>query len=544
MLSAYAGTARIPSPPARGSAPRDVQDRIWSALQELTPRERTVLVLASRDRLDDDEIARVLAITRKAVRADASHAAIVVREVLAAQPAAPEDDAEGAGPPPPAPWTGATLDAEIKATLAARADDVRPSATLVDEAREQAERQRRERRSRRLVGGAVAAGLLVVVALGGAVLSSRSDGTAAAPTSPPASVSPTVPRPSNQVSGSGSGPAASVVALPDSVLRLAHDNDALLAFGSAIVDSSSGTTVVSLETDPATGASTGDRILSLARASGGYVVLTGGEDVSGPEPLTLSYVRPDGSRMELGRVAIATSGFAVSPDGLSVVHVIKGPQQGENAIGSEQNELVVQTLGGDVVNRVTVEGDVLPVSVTDAEVVFRRFDLLVSYSYVWQRTRDTITRLDAAPDQVPVQIHDNRALWRSEAPSACVQLGNLNEAGPVDAVWSRCGLFRVTQFDATGSSVAVVKQPEAAPELLVLDAGTGVREYGSQLRRGFPFQLQWTAASQKVLVATTDRGSVTYTAVAPGSDGLVVTSTYEVPEGPVVLGLELPLPAG
>ena len=230
-----------------------------------------------------------------------------------------------------------------------------------------------------------------------------------------------------------------MVALPDSVLRLAHDNSALLAFGSAIVDSSSGTTVVSLETDPATGASTGDRILALARASGGYVVLTGGEDASGPEPLTLSYVRPDGSRVELGHVAIATSGFAVSPDGVSVVHVIKGPQQGENAIGAEQNELVVQTLGGDVVNRVTVEGDVLPVSVTDSEVVFRRFDLFVSYSYVWQRTRDLITRLDAPADQVPVQVHDNRALWRSEAPNACVLLSEVNEAGPVDACGAGAG---------------------------------------------------------------------------------------------------------
>ena len=232
----------------------------------------------------------------------------------------------------------------------------------------------------------------------------------------------------------------------------------------------------------------------------------------------------------------------MSPDGLSVVHVIKGPQKGENAIGAGQSELVVQTLGGDVVNRVTVEGDVLPVSVNDSEVVFRRLDVRATSSYVWDRTRDEVSRLDVPADQLPLQVHDTRVLLRTTAKDGCVLLGDLQDSGPVAAVWSRCGFFPGAQFDATGSAVAAVKRPEGTPELVVLDAGTGEREYSSQLGRGFPFQLQWTAVSQKVLVATADRGVVTYTSIAPGTGGLVVTSTYEVPEGPVVLGVELAAP--
>ena len=101
---------------------------------------------------------------------------------------------------------------------------------------------------------------------------------------------------------------------------------------------------------------------------------------------------------------------------------------------------------------------------------------------------------------------------------------------------------RAVRRDGVGGRRAQGARAQA--QLVVLDAATGNREYSSQLGHGTPFQLQWTASSQKILVALSNAGSVTYTAVTPGSGGLVVTASYEVPEGPVVLGVELPLPAG
>ena len=81
MLTAHASSPALPAT-ATQLAWRDTQGRIWAALRELTPRERSVLVLAVRDQLDDDEIARVLTCARRTVQADGTHAAIVVREAV------------------------------------------------------------------------------------------------------------------------------------------------------------------------------------------------------------------------------------------------------------------------------------------------------------------------------------------------------------------------------------------------------------------------------------------------------------------------------
>ena len=539
MLTAHAGQTGVP-PVAPGPAPGgDQHEQIWSALRALTPRERAVLVLGVRDRLDDDEIARVLDCGRKAVQTDAAHALTTVRQALVAGRAAASNPIGDDEPVPPV-LSLTSLESAIRETLAAHADDVGPPASLVDDAWSRADVLRHQRRNRRLTAAAVSVGLVTVVAVGAALVGGRDPGGAR----PAGSSTPT---PASSPSSSAPRPSSSVVAVPDTVLRLARDNNALVAYGSAIIDAAKGSTLVNIDADPATGASRGPEILALARASAGYIVLTRSQGV-GVEgtPRVLSYVRSDGSRVELGRTTVDASGFAVSPDGRYVVHVIQGPTQGENAIGPGQSELVVQTLGADVMNRIAVVGLVAPVSLTDSTVVFRRIDDRAGPSYVWHRVTGLIEPLALAPAEVSVQVASDRALLHGGARRDCVAVSVIVVPSRPDQLWRRCGVFATARFDPTGSVVAVVTTPEATAELRLLDARTGRIQDGLPVKGGFPFQLEWSANASTILVASVGaQGQVTYTAVAhPRRGGVLVVGSYEVAQGPVVLGEELPLTGG
>ena len=187
MLSAHASSSAPPAPPLSGPVPRDVPGRIWAALAELTPRERVVLVLASREQLDDDEIARLLSCSRRTVQTDGTHAALVVREALARPVApAPSDPIDPElpqqeSPLEPAP-SMAGLESAIQATLAAHADDVRPPPSLADDARDRSEVLGSKRRTRRFIGAGVALAVIGCAVGIAALTASAGDDPTAAPT--------------------------------------------------------------------------------------------------------------------------------------------------------------------------------------------------------------------------------------------------------------------------------------------------------------------------------------------------------------------------
>ncbi len=516
-------TTRAASTPDAVSTPlllpsgADRRDLVWAALAELTPRERTVLVLGVRENLDDEEVARLIGCSRQTVQSEGARAFAGVRSVLeSAEPGSPTE--------PRKPMTSAEVSDQVRQTLAAHADDLRPPVGLIDEVHDQAAELRRRRKRRIAVGFAIAAGLVAGVA----AVSSLTGGKPPV-TSPP---SPT------------SQPSATT--LPDSVLRLARENQALVAFGSSIVDAARGGPIVVVSAGPSDVG-----IQAVTRAEGGYVVTTRSA-AKGKVVVdqTLSYVRPDGAQVELGRMSDSQSGFAVSPDGLSVVHAIAGPIEGDNALATGQSELVVQTLAGDVVNRITVDGPVLPLAVDAERVWFARLVDPGGPPYVWERESGTVAQLDIPASEVALAVRGDVALVRDESGSTCLVAFDVNVISEPTATWRRCPSFAIGVLDTSGSQVASVRETDGKAELVVLDAGSGVRVYGVGLGTDPVIQVAWTA-SGRILVTSQGDGVVreetgfSYSSVqaAQSPGGLVLTTAaYRVPEGLVIFGVESPSP--
>ncbi len=496
--------------------------RLWSAWTGLAPRERAILVLGIQDELTDEEVARTLGCTLKTVRSQGADGYVALRR-------ATNLDVQ-------------SLSRELRAEFARRASDLRLDLELAGDAHERAAVLGRRRRVR--VGSAVGAvAAFLVVAIGASML--FGDGTPAAGTLAPSQL------PSGSASGrSPDGtPGLSVTAVPDSVLTLARETGALLAWGAAIVDGAAGaagSAAVIVDVEPATGASRGDEIFAVARAQSGYVVSTRTQAVLGVPSQLLSYVRRDGSRTELGRITDEQSSFAVSPDGFSVVHVISGPVQGENPIAAGESELVVQDLSGDVVNRIVVDGPVRPFALDADRVWFDRVTDRLEEPYVWDRATGAVTQVPIGRRSFAQSVRGDQLFVLDIRGRGCIRSLDVADVAAPVGEWRRCAVGYGAVLDPSATRLALVSFENGAI-LHLLDPRDGAPLDTLDLNAGFAGQFVWTANGGSLIVeVVTDTGPVTYLEVitsGPDGGGTLTSRDFEVPVGPVVLGTELPLPS-
>ena len=494
--------------------------RLWSAWTALEPRQRAILVLGIQDELTDEEVARTLGSTLKRVRSHGTDGYVALRRTT-------QLDVQ-------------SLSRELRAAFARNAADLRPDLELVVDARDRAAQLSRQRRLR--VGSAVAAvAVVAAVAIGASALFGDD---------PPASGSPAPtdsPTPSPSSSQPGSSPAPSVAAIPDAVLALARDTGALIAWGPAIVDGTGDSAAVVVEIDPANGASLGEPILGLARAQGGYVVSSRTQAALGASSQRLSYVGRDGSRTELGRVTDQQGGFAVAADGYSVVHVIAGPVLGENPLAAGESELVVQALSGDVINRVVVPGPVRPIALDEDRVWFVGMDEFVNGgAYVWERDTGRVTQVPVGRRSYAEAARGNQLLLdQVRGESFCIRSLDVTDVEAPTEQWRRCGVGYPI-FDPTATRIATVSLDTGAV-IHLLDPRDGAVLDTIDLDADFADQFAWTAGGTSLVVeAFTEGGVITYVEVVtsgPDGGGVLTRQTFEVPEGPIVLGTELMLPS-
>ena len=514
---APAGTEpeRLEEPDAGDSPPDDEDDpeavdreRVWSTYLTLPPAQRSVLLLRVHEQLADEEIARLLGRPVRRTQAEISRALAGMRDAL--DPAGSRADRP--------------LSDRLESAFHARVTEMRAGADLADRAMDRAERLRSVRRRSVLVAAGVCA---VVGAVVLAVVLSRSP----APTRP-GSAGPSGP---SGVTSPGAGPRASVMAVPDAVLALAREQGVLLGSGSAVVDGSSLPVAVSVDVDPATGASRGDQITSVSRAEGGVLVMTAPQG-SADGPWTLSYVSRISRRVELGRTSPSAADYAVSADGQSVVHAIVGPVAGENAVAAGRSELVVQTLAGDVLNRRTVVGPARPVAVDPDKVWFDRVSGGASGLWWWDRRTGRVARANNRPGTVTLDVRDGVAL-SLDPQSRCVERVDVRDPSAVHRLWRFCAGADLARADPATSHVAVL----AGRDLSILDAGTGAVVGEAELDVDASTQLRWSADGSHVLAAGgTD---VTVVQVRPTGEVQGPPLRYPLGSDSVALGQELPLPA-
>ncbi|HYN75762.1 MAG TPA: sigma factor-like helix-turn-helix DNA-binding protein [Candidatus Limnocylindria bacterium] len=484
---------------------------LWRALASLPPNQRVTLVLAVHDDLTDEEIARAVGTSGRSVRAElAAGFAAVTRQL-------------------PSGGDSQVVVARLRTALVAHQDDVRPPTGLADHARDVAEQRTNRRRRRILAAAAAVGGLLVVAALGSVIVGST----------PADSADPAVPTPTDSLG-------SRLPTAPASVFRLALENSALVAYGSLIVDGGSGSSVVLVRTDG--GVDPGrERVEALARAAGGYVVRTSAGTPSDPGRASLAYVRRDGYRAELGLVSKGQNAFVVSADGLTVVHVVSGPVVGENALADEESELVVQSLAGDVVNRITVKGEVRPLYLDADRVWFERIEPNAGPPLEWDRDAGRIVPARLPPNEVALDARGDELVLLDLSGTRCLVAMDAVDPGDPRPRWRRCPDFSSARLDPQGGAVAAISGSAGLEaDLLVLDARTGLRDYGTDLGSGTPAELAWTSDSRLLVVVYDDKGPRYVSVEARPGDGLKapVVANYRVDGGPVVLGTELPLPVG
>ena len=542
MLTAHASSSAPPAPPSTGPVPRDVQGRIWAALAELIPRERVVLVLAGREQLDDDEIARLLTCSRRTVQSDGLHAAIVMREALARPfEAAPWDPTDPAQPhhesrPEPAP-SMAGLESAIQATLAAHADDVRPPPGLADDARDRSELLGAKRRTRRLVGAGVALAVIGCAA-GVAALTAppRDDPTAA----PSLSASPSA----DTFPGPGSSRSSSAFPIVDdpvspAVFRMAAESDALVAVGHTIIDGTSSVEIpVNVQIDPDSGEAVVQTIDALARAAGGYVVLTGPYQQGARSGDLVLYVDRRGTVTPLGMSALSY-GLVVSPDGLLVAYA-------EARDPGKPGVVAVRELSGQVRARREMDAVSIPVWLDQEGVwVSPQVDPGISPSY-WNLATNLVDPLNVPTTEVLQAAHGPQLILDDPVGSGCTLALRAPSPRVPRELWSDCNVGTV-RYSPTGELVALVLTPADTDVTVVSvrDARTGqVVAQRALLDRPLIESIRWTAGGQHLVAtpadnATGERSVVTFSLVA--DTARLGMTRYPLSDG-VVLGDELPLP--
>lgn len=526
--------AESPGPAGQGQRPDP-----WPAFAEVSPRERAILVLAVDDGLADDEISRLVGARASIVRTERQRGWSAWSRALAAQNSRPGRTATDK-----AQRFSAAVDPEevaaLRSVLALHAEDVRPELDLAERAQRGAKAVRTRRRRRNLV---VAAGVVAVIGL-------------------TATLSATLGGDANDVrglvagspSGSGLAPIPSVV--PEAVLELARSDHALLGYGPVIVDGGA-TDVIVVDADPPNGVLHGLRVEALARAAGGYVVRLGalrddGADVANPK---LAYVDRRGTKIDLGRVSIREPNFSVSADGLEVVHVIRGPVDSENALTRGQSELVVQTLGGSVVNRMAVTGPIRPLGVDADRVWFEHIGADGSprgLPYFWDRQDSSVRRMSGTAGWVAQDLQGELMVVRDSR--GCLRGLDIRDPEDPQRLWRHCVISQGVRISPTAEYVSEVGTSISAPLLITLDARTGRGVDRGPVTPGVVGQLEWTAAGRVVLAidqgpisrgAPSDAPGVVYTVVqrtGPSGGEVVVARTITGLSQRLVVGRELPLP--
>jgi hypothetical protein len=339
-----------------------------------------------------------------------------------------------------------------------------------------------------------------------------------------------------------------VVAVPDAVLDLARDEGALLGYGSMIVDGATQPlSALVVDADPTTGASQGSVIVSLARAEGGYVVLTRPtQSATRPETWSLSYVPRSGTTVALARVDYQAPGFAVSPDGLSVVHVFYGSADPSGDLGSGMSTLVVQTLGGDVVDTTAARGRVSPLSVDSDHVWFRRADDPPGPPFVWDRQTGATSRLRVDASETATAVRsDFVSTIAGPRDSRCASLYDGHAVRAPQRLWTRCEVWSGALVDPAGGLAGLLLVGN--PELAVVDAGSGDDRGLAGLPAEGAIGLAWTSGGQRLLVEQRTGDEVVVVGIPPPTDEAPYIGdpiVYRLGADQVVLGRELPVPGG
>ncbi len=525
--SAPVEQADDPSAAAADGKPTDRYAAAWAALDELPPRERAVLVLSVHERMAVEDMARTYGCLTRSVRHELTRGYDAFGRALER----PRED-----------WSE-----ELAGALASHAGDADVPPGLAEESRFEAAgmKGQRSRRTWAVVGGLAA--LLLLAGVTAATLGGPSEGPLSA-ASPTPSSSTAGPALSASASPSAPNPLG-VTVVPQQVFRMSRDNQALVAYGSVILDGPSGDRIdldASLAVGREVGA-VGTEIESLARANGGFIaVLRFLDDPNVAEtPLdpVLLFVARDGTERALATLKEGQLGVAVSPDGLTVVHAVTRLSAGP---GGTRSRLIVQELSGRVVDSVRVQGPVLISSLDADRVWFERAVDPRGRPSVWERRDGSVRELDVR-GAVGIMSARSSELVLDLGADGCVAAFDVADVSAPRELWRECSAFPRVAIDPSGGLVALAKD-DAGGRFDAYDALTGRRVYGIALRGGTPTQLEWTFEGQRTMVESVDPrdGSAIYTAVQAidASGSTVITgATYRLPGAHVVFGRELPIPS-
>ncbi len=195
-----------------------------------------------------------------------------------------------------------------------------------------------------------------------------------------------------------------------------------------------------------------------------------------------------------------------------------------------------------------MRGEVRPLYLDADRVWFEHLDRL-GPPLEWDRATGRIVPARLPANEVALDVRGDELILLDQRGTLCLVAMDATAPAAPQPRWRRCPDFSRARFDPQGDAVAAISgysSAGSASDLLVLDARTGLRDYGTALGSGIPIQLAWTS-DHRLLVSVDYEGDLRYVSVqARPADGLqaLVVATYRVDGDRVVLGTELPVPSG